>query len=68
MAEEKQGTTNLRGEIEKGEIGIAPEDELADSEAPKAMETMPEIVTHQQLLEENEKHWPGYFRPQRRER
>jgi len=58
MAEEKQGTTNMQtGEISKGEIGMAPEDELAAGEAPKAVESIPEIVTHSDMLERNRKSW-----------
>ena len=59
MAEEKQGTTNLRGEISKGEIGMAPEGELAASEAPKALETFPETVTHAEMMARNQKFWEG---------
>lgn len=60
MADEKQGTTNVRtGEISKGEIGTAPEDELAASEAPKALETFPEAVTHAEMIARNKKLWEG---------
>lgn len=58
MAEEKQGTTNLRGEISKGEIGMAPENELT-SEAPKVLETFPETVTHAEMMARNQKFWEG---------
>lgn|GEM_PF-5639976 len=57
MVGKKEGTTNLAGEIAKGEISMAPEDELAAGEPPKAVETIPEIVTHSELIENNRKYW-----------
>ena len=60
MAEEKQGTTNMRtGRIAQAKILTAPEDALAAGEGPAAVvETIPEIATHKELLTENSKRWP----------
>ncbi|HVA18452.1 MAG TPA: hypothetical protein VMV59_12145 [Candidatus Dormibacteraeota bacterium] len=60
MIEEKTGTTNLRGEISKSEIQDAPEDNLPAREALKTIETIPAVVTHAEMLADNEKRWPGY--------